>query len=49
MPNEQYSTGAAQGPPSDIYALAAVSYRVLTGGVVCRARRIGYCETATSS
>ena len=31
-PIEQYSTGAEQGPPADIYALAAVSYRVLTGG-----------------
>ena len=31
-PIEQYSTGATQGPPADIYALAAVSYRVLTGG-----------------
>ena len=30
-PIEQYSTGATQGPPADIYALAAVSYRVLTG------------------
>lgn len=30
-PIEQYSTGAEQGPPADIYALAAVSYRVLTG------------------
>ena len=33
-PIEQYSTGATQGPPTDIYALAAVSYRVLTGDVV---------------
>ncbi|MXX74894.1 MAG: protein kinase [Holophagales bacterium] len=33
-PIEQYSTGAIQGPPADIYALAAVSYRVLTGDVV---------------
>ena len=30
-PIEQYSAGATQGPPADIYALAAVSYRVLTG------------------
>ena len=33
-PIEQYSAGAEQGPPADIYALAAVSYRVLTGDVV---------------
>ncbi len=33
-PIEQYSTGATQGPPADIYALAAVSYRVLTGDAV---------------
>ena len=33
-PIEQYSTGATQGPSADIYALAAVSYRVLTGDVV---------------
>ncbi len=33
-PIEQYSTGASQGPPADIYALAAVSYRVLTGDAV---------------
>ncbi len=30
-PIEQYSGGGGQGPPSDIYSLAAVSYRVLTG------------------
>ena len=30
-PIEQYSTGAEQGPRADIYALAAVSYRVLAG------------------
>ncbi len=33
-PIEQYSTGATQGPPADIYAVAAVSYRVLTGDAV---------------
>ena len=30
-PIEQHSSQAAQGPPTDIYALAAVSCRVLTG------------------
>ena len=30
-PIEQYSTQAVQSPATDIYALAAVSYRVLTG------------------
>ena len=30
-PIEQYSSHAAEGPPTDIFALAAVSYRVLTG------------------
>ena len=36
-PIEQYSGNAAQGPPGDIYALAAVSYRVLTGSTVASA------------
>ena len=36
-PIEQYSTGAEQGPPADIYALAAVSYKVLTGSTVASA------------
>ena len=30
-PIEQYSTASRQGPATDIYALAAVSYRVLAG------------------
>ena len=30
-PIEQHSSRARQGPPTDIYAVAAVSYRVLTG------------------
>ena len=30
-PLEQYSTSSRQGPATDIYALAAVSYRVLAG------------------
>ena len=33
-PIEQYSNDAAQGPQGDIYAMAAVSYRVLTGRTV---------------
>ena len=33
-PIEQYSSDAAQGPPADIYALAAVSHRALTGNAV---------------
>ena len=33
-PIEQYSNDAAQGPQGDIYAMAAVSYRVLTGNAV---------------
>ncbi len=36
-PIEQYSGGGGgQGPPSDIYALAALSHRVLTGNAVPR-------------
>ncbi len=36
-PIEQYSNDAAQGPQGDIYAMAAVSYRVLTGNAVLSA------------
>ncbi len=36
-PIEQYAGGGSQGPPSDIYALAAVSYRVLTRSTVASA------------
>ena len=36
-PIEQYSNDATQGPPCDIYALAAVSYRVLTRNTVASA------------
>ena len=36
-PIEQYSTGAEQGPAADIYALAAVSYKVLTESTVASA------------
>ncbi len=36
-PIEQYSGGGRQDPPSDIYALAAVSYKVLTGSTVASA------------